>query len=50
MTAMRTADPNAADPVPGRDDGGRAAGWFYRYEGPTWLLAVGIYAAWGGLV
>lgn len=24
--------------------------WFFRWEGPTWFLAAGIYAAWAGLV
>jgi fatty acid desaturase len=24
--------------------------WFWRYEGPTWLLAIGLYGAWFALV
>ena len=25
-------------------------GWFWRTEGPTWILAVALYAAWAALV
>lgn len=30
--------------------GGRPATWFWRNEGPTWLLAAGLYAVWAVLV